>query len=297
MLLTLLLACKPPPPAPEGLDEVTRYMVREFYANDANFAAGFQGFMNWFYDEGSDLVGQEANSNNTDTFTLNDLNAEDVAQLPLLEMERDLTRAKGVISLAEMACSWEDVEALLIQPDQDAIFSGDWDDYERTYLSDRDTFEAAGISGDFTAIDEALDPFSDSFDPDTWGKSLLRTDNIVDPSAVLFADLSGYPMNLDIRHGSFEIGGEPVRLMSILTWMPAPVFDDSGNNGLIQTFSVELNIELDAALTLRALAVWAEPSSTSLEPDSPLVLNYGVNKSLESSQRMSGICSGEIELE
>jgi hypothetical protein len=297
MLLTLLFACKPPPPAPDGLDEVTRYMVREFYADDASFAAGFQGFMNWFHDEGSDLVGQEANSNNTDTFTLNDLNAEDVAQLPLLEMERDLTRAKGVISLAEMACSWEDVEALLIRPDQDTIFSGDWENYERTYLSDRDTFEAAGSSGDFAAIDEALDPFSESFDPDTWGKSLLRTDNIVDPNPVLFADLSGYPMNLDIRHGSFEIDGESVRLMSILTWMPEPVFDESGNNGLVQTFSVELNIELEAALTLRALAVWAEPSSTSLEPDSPLVLNYGVNKSLESSQRMSGICSGEIEIE
>ena len=58
MLIPLLIACSPPPPAPEGLNEAARYMVREFYSDDATFEAGFQGFMNWFNDEGVSLVGQ-----------------------------------------------------------------------------------------------------------------------------------------------------------------------------------------------------------------------------------------------
>ena len=44
------------------------------------------------------------------------------------------------------------------------------------------------------------------------------------------------------------------------------------------------------------LAVWAEPRGGGIEPDSAIALNFAVNKSLASSERMSGICSGEIEL-
>ena len=296
MLLMLLSACSPPPPAPEGLDDAVRYMIREFYADDSTFEAGFQGFMNWFSDEGAKLVGQQATSDNTDTFTLNDLAASDVSQLPLDDNGRDLSNAKGVISLADMACSWEETEAYLVRPDQDAIFSEDWEGYERTYLSDRETFEDAASSGDFTAVDAPLEPFEDAFDHDAWGRTLLRTVNTVDPKPVVFADLPAYEMNLDIRHGRFEIDGESVRLMSILPWSPEEVWNEGGDYSLKQSYSVELNIEQDDR-TLRALAVWAEPSGSALEPDSPLVLNYGVYKSLAASQRMSDICAGEIELE
>ena len=44
---TLLLpACEPPPPAPEGLDAASSFVIREFYNDDASFEAGLQGFMN-----------------------------------------------------------------------------------------------------------------------------------------------------------------------------------------------------------------------------------------------------------
>ena len=41
------------------------------------------------------------------------------------------------------------------------------------------------------------------------------------------------------------------------------------------------------------LAVWAEPVGAGLSPDDPLVLNFAVNKSLTSSNRLSAICAGE----
>ncbi len=48
-----LTGCKAPPEAPEGLDESTRYMVRNFYTGDATFEAGIHGFVDWFGDTGA----------------------------------------------------------------------------------------------------------------------------------------------------------------------------------------------------------------------------------------------------
>ena len=57
--LPLLVGCQPPPPAPEGLDASTSYLVTNFYADDATFQAGVQGFMNWFQEEGFELMDLE----------------------------------------------------------------------------------------------------------------------------------------------------------------------------------------------------------------------------------------------
>ena len=89
---------------------------------------------------------------------------------------------------------------------------------------------------------------------------------------------------------------EEIGVSAILTYNKAGVYDDSGNNGLAQSYSIELNIDRGGDKTLRALAVWAEPVSSIIEPDSPLSLNYAVNKSLASSEQISKICSGEIEI-
>ena len=68
--------------------------------------------------------------------------------------------------------------------------------------------------------------------------------------------------------------------------MKEGAYDEDGTNGLAQSYSVELNIARPNDKTLRALAVWAEPVSNILEPDSPVSLNYAVNKSLASSERI-----------
>ena len=80
------------------------------------------------------------------------------------------------------------------------------------------------------------------------------------------------------------------------TYMKEGAYDEDGENGLAQSYSVELNIARPNDKTLRALAVWAEPVSNILEPDSPVSLNYAVNKSLASSERISAICGGEEDI-
>ena len=44
------------------------------------------------------------------------------------------------------------------------------------------------------------------------------------------------------------------------------------------------------------MAVWTELEGAGLESDTALVLNLSVNKALESSERLSDICSGDINI-
>lgn len=296
IVLQYLFACKAPPPAPEGLDAVTSYMVKEFYQEDAMFEAGIQGFMNWFNTEGYTLVGESAQDGNTDTFTLQDLAPEDIAHLPITDEGQDLSRAKGVISLAEMDCSWKKAEEYLLRHDQDAVFSGDWDSYEREYINDRATYEQATANEDFPPIDDPIDPFGADFDPTLYSSNIMLTLNQADPSPLLGVDLPPYDLYLDFRHGTYIVDEEEISVVAIITYMKEGAYDADGNNGLAQSYSIELNIARGEEKTLRALAVWAEPVSSILEPDSPISLNYAVNKSLASSERISAICAGEEEI-
>lgn len=317
--LALLPACQPPPPAPEGLDEASRYMVREFYADDATFQAGIQGFMQWFEDEGKALVGLEASIDGTaegtkpvDAFTLADLTADDVIALPLRQdlltgeafnngttetTPRDVATAAGVVSVAEMACDWKEAEALLVRKDQDSVFSGDWEGYERTYVDDRAAFEAGAANDAYATFPERIDPFAEGFDRAAYAASFLQTDNMVDPTALLGVDIPSYPLDLDLRHGRYTLtDGTDVGVLSILTYDVDAVWGPGGENGLRQSFSIEINVERPDNKTLRMLAVWAEPVSPIISADAALALTFAVNKSQKSSERMSAVCAGEAEV-
>ncbi len=303
-IATAASACKPPPPAPEGLDDSTSYLVREFWADDALFQAGIQGFMNWFEEEGKDLVGVGATTENTEAFTIGALSDDDIQYLPLDEQvitswdkgepvheDRDISLAAGVVSLAEMDCTIEETLGLLARPDQDTMFPKDWEGYEREYVTERATYEAAMNSRDFTPIPQRVDPFADGFDFEAYDSTLLFTDNQADPTNVLVANLPAYPLDLDFRQGEYLVGEDTLGAFAIITYQPAAVWGPSQANGLIQTYSMEINVERPSGKTLRMLAVWSQPIGSGIEPDDPLALNYAVNKSLNSSNGLSELCA------
>lgn len=312
-------ACKPPPPAPEGLDASAKYMVRNFYADDATFQAGIEGFLAWFEDEGKDLVGLGPDENAgrpTDAFTVNDLEADDVALLPLDDEivlaennpdddaddemgARDLSKAPGVVSVAEMNCTWKDSEKLLVRPDQHNVFVLDWEGYERTYETPRETFETATADEDFTEINEAFNPSDAGFVAADYAKSVLLTQNMADPTPLMGVDIPAYPLRLELRHGVFTPtdGGDDFGVFAILTYDPGAVWGPTGDNGLVQEFSIEINVQRPGNKTLRTLAVWAQPESPIIGADSVLALNYAVNKSLKSSQTLSDVCDGTTQID
>ena len=307
-LIALTVACKPPPEAPEGLDDSTNYLMKNFYASDALFEAGVQGFIDWYDTEGKALVGKGADLETTDAYTVGDLSADSIAHLPLEDEilidknkdeygTRDLSRAKGVVSLAEMDCSWTRAEELLVRGDQNVVFSDDFEGYEREYVTSRSAFESGSADLSFDRITDDLDPFGPDYIAADFARSLLLTVNQVDPTAVLTSNIDFYEMNLDLRHGVFNISEEEVGVLAIITYNIEAAWGSAGNNALLQSYSVEINIERPNDKTLRMLAVWSEPLGGGIDPDSAIALNFAVNKSLAASERMSEICAGELEID
>lgn len=290
-----LFACQPPPPAPEGLDASSAHMVREFYSDDALFQAGLQGFMQWFEEEGRELMGVDNTAENVNEFQLQPLTDAEVAYMPL-NHGRDIGIAAGVVSLAVMNCPIAESEELLLRRDQDVIFD-DWEGYEREFLTPRAEYVAGWTDG-FDAIPDVDAPY-DGFDGSAYSSALLQTDNMVNASPVpLVGDFDPYPMHLDFRHGTYDIAGEPMNIFSILTFIEDSVTGPAGNNHLYQSYSVELNAELQDGETLRTLAVWIEGASdgVDIDPDDPLILNSALNKSKKASQRMTEVCEGTYEI-
>jgi len=296
-----LSACRPPPPpAPEGLDESAAYMVREFYSDDATFGAGLTGFMNWFEDEGFELVGVDAGAGTdfNEAFSVGELTDDDIGYLPLAH-GRNIGDAAGIVSVAEMDCSVTESEDLLVRSDQETLFVDDWEAYAREYLSSRSDYQDATRSAEFAAIDAPVDRFADDFDPSDIASTFLLTLNQANPAPIFggLADLDDYPMSLEFRHGVYEVNGEDLQIYSIITWIEESASGPAGANHLHQSYSIEINAERPGGKTLRMLAVWAEPEGANLEPDDPIVLNYAVDKSAGASARLTQICNGEVEVE
>ena len=295
--LHLSVGCTSPPPAPEGLDASTSYMVTNFYADDAVFQAGVQGFMTWFDEEGFELIDLENSVENvSEAFTVETLAEGDIAHLPIVG-GRNIADAAGIVSIAEMQCSVSEAEALLMRGDQDVLFD-DWEGYDRTFVNSRDEFAAATVSQEFASIGSALSPFDEGFDAAPYAPSLLQTLNQVNPSPIFggLADIEDYSMHLDFRHGVYEIDGEPVPGFAILTFIREGVSGPAGANHLHQSYSVEINVAQGNGTTLRMLAVWTEPEGANMSPDDPIILNYAVTKSREASERMTELCDGTLEV-
>ncbi len=307
--VVFLSACEPPPDAPQGLDEASSFVIREFYSSDANFEAGLQGFMNWFYEEGEELVGLKPgfgeDDEPTDSFSVQALTPEDIAHLPPNPDGGGIEYAGGVVSLAEMSCPWQVAEAFLIRPDQNEIFDA-FEGYERTYVNDLGLFEEATSELSFTAITSEIDIQAADFDPADWSRSILFTENQADPAVFLGQNVEPYPLFLDVRHGVYDLTDQntgetaPTGVFAILTYTTSLATNAAGDAGLLQSYSIEINVQRPGSKTLRMLAVWAEPmvGGVPVHPGDPLYngsLNQSVGTSLEQSNQLDEKCTAWAE--
>lgn len=281
-MLLLLLACQRPPPAPDGLDASARHLLREFWSDDDTVAAGLTGFVRWFDDEGYALVGVDATNANADGFTLIDLDAADIAALAVDDDGRDLAAANGAIGVATFGCSAASAEALLVRSDQAVVFD-DFDSYERTFATDRATFEAA--TPEAPPADEPIAPEDDR------PELVLRTDNTLTVSAI--GTTLTYPLVRAFRHGRFEVDGSDTAALLALSYVPTATGDGTV---LRQNYGVEVVVDRPDTATLRAFAVWTEVDSPLLGPDSPLWTANAVNTTTKSAERMDALCRGEATL-
>ncbi len=290
--LVLATGCEPLPDAPEGLDEASSFVFREFYSDDATFEIGIQGFMDWFVDGGGqELTGLSPGGEDeepVDSFVVADLAPEDVVNYPY-NGERTLGEALGVVSVAEMDCTWRTAETFLVRPDQHVVFEDAWEGYDRTYTSSRDRYEDGNETG-YDPIPDTLDPFAESFDVGPYESTLLFTENMANPVSAFGVDLDAYPLFLDFRHGSYEVDGEELGAFVIATHIRDPVVNGAGN-GIAQTYSIEINVERPGNKTVRMLTVWAQTLSENLTIDDELARRVAVGKALDSSNALSEACA------
>jgi len=286
------LACKPPPPAPEGLQDSLTYLFRNFYAEDEVVSAGLTGFMDWVDTDGQELLGKTADMDNVGEFTLDYLTAEDVAELPI-EGEVELTFAPGTVALSDLDCDWKETEGYLVRTDQDIVF-GEFDSYSREFLTSRATFESATAGDDFEPVPEPLaDPYASTPALGELERSFLLTDNVATSTEV--GVTLEFELLLTLRHGSYEVQGEQAGAFLILTWMPQRAVSAGGDNSIEQSYSLELDVSRPGGRTHRLMASWIQIEGL-FDHDSDTVKVVGVNKNLDSSARLARICSGDDDL-
>ncbi len=290
---TLAMGCKPPPPAPEGLQSSLTYLFREFYSEDEIVGAGLTGFMDWFDEDGDELLGESADMDNVGEFTLDHLTEEDVAVLPI-QGEVELTYAPGIVALSELGCDWKEVEGYLVRTDQDRVF-GEFDTYERDFLSSRGAYQDATTDSAFAAVDEpVLEPYSDSFELGDLESSFLFTDNQVSSTEV--GVTMAFELLLYMRHGVYTVQGEDMEAFMILSWMPQRAESEGGGNTMEQSYSLELDLARPGGKTLRLMSSWLQIEGT-FDHDSDTIKVVGVNKNLNSSARLVEICDGSYQLD
>lgn len=291
-LALVALGCKPPPPAPEGLQSSLTYLFREFYNEDEYIGAGLTGFMDWFDADGDELLGEQADMENVGEFTLDYLSEDDIAALPV-EGEYVLEHAPGVVALSELACDWKQVESYLVRTDQDLVF-GEFDTYDRTFVSSRQSFEDATTDSSFEAV---IEPLAEPYSQPELGEleaSVLLTDNAV--SSTELGITMEFPMLINMRHGVYDVQGEDMEALLILSWMPERAEADNERDSIEQSYSIELDLARPGGKTLRLMASWLQIEGT-FGHDSDVVKVMGVNKNLDGSKRLVDICDGSYELD
>ncbi len=303
LLLALVLlagaGCREPPPAPEGLDETMRYLLREFHGDDAVFAAGLTGLRNWYDDEGVDLLelaaGEGATIDNADSFSLEDLSWDDIDHLPVPDDGRDLSLANGIVALALIDCHWAEAESLLVRPDQGNVFGEEFfESFERTFLTSRAEYESSASSGAWTPVDDDQAVYEDGYDAADVEGALLLTENDIEVD-FLGIDLS-YRQDAHFRHGEFDVLDEPQIAHVSFTYLPERAEGADGVNSLEQTYSVSVLLDWEGGRTLRVYALWSYIDTPWMENDSPAMAATAVNSATDAAQRLSDVCAGVVEI-
>jgi hypothetical protein len=287
LLLFGLVACKRPPEAPAGLTESLTFLLREFQADDDTVGAGLTGVMNWFDEDGAELLDAEADLDSVGAFQLDALTPGDVERLPV-DGEPDVALAPGVVSVAEMPCRLARAQELLLRADQDVVFEGTWRSYDRTFVTPRAPWEDApldevgGVREDIVEDDLGAHP-----------DALLATTNAV--VAKDFGMEIGFDLDLRLRHGRFAVQGEPTEALLILSFLPRPS-TEVRDSAIVQSWSIEMDLARAGGRTLRVFGAWSQLESPFLAADSAMVLTTGVNEAQQTAERMSSICAGELEI-
>lgn len=126
----LLAACAEPEPAPRDLDELAHAMFADYTAVDGEaLAADVVELREAVVDEAAlPLDG-----------TLSDLGAAEVEPTGI-SRDYDWSLAQGLYTLGWIDCSFDELERIYSSTEQDLLYEGNYESYERSYTSDFDAY-------------------------------------------------------------------------------------------------------------------------------------------------------------
>jgi hypothetical protein len=304
-------ACEPPPPAPQGLADCVKYLLGNFYEDEAVFTAGVQGCINWTIENAALVEGDEdkvldcapdttvvecAVSLNVDDYGYpipgEELTEGDLAALDLAELDppRIPENASGVVTLKTFDCDWKLIEEHMSRPDQATVFDT-WEAYTRNYLPDESAWQ------------DYLDR-SATAEREDFASEYLETINQADAVENDLFDLDPYDLYLDFRHGSYLVSEgddpstpdavegdlEPTFVFAVISYAQGTMMDSAKDEGFRQQYSVEVNIERAGARTTRIFATWAEPQVNNVDPNDPIVFALAGRESRASQLVLAELC-------
>ncbi len=203
-LSLVLLACAPPAAeAPATMDELSVTLLREFEGEAPEETA--QGLADWLLDHADEQDG----------FTLADVTAEDVADMPYdggEDGDPDLTLQRGIAVTHRVVGTIAEHAAIV--PEADQSFA------DPTY----EIWDRSLAEGDEQGF---------------LGGADMRTDNAIEKSGA-FGVTIGYDLGKDYRWLTLDIGGAPTDTLMFRSYELAPGWSDDHKNGLVYGWTIEL---------------------------------------------------------
>lgn len=227
-MLSLLLACSPPDPAPSEIEGLSHFFLTEYQLdNDTRLLEGAANLLTWYQDnvgEG-DLGG-----------TLGDLTRE---ELDLLGMPADLDPAAsvGVFHLIPQQCTPEQIDAIMLNDNQPELFEGTYESYARTHNLDKECYRSGEC------------PHAN------WDIEIV-------------SNLIGARMEYELNSGLIRASGEgPVPVATFMrTVMPEPA-QVEGSFFFDQSYQAEAFVPMDDGNTLHLYALWNAGGHEDLDPE------------------------------
>lgn len=257
--VSVLLACGRVEPAPANVDGLSRWFLTGYErASDEEIDAAVA---NLWVAVDADTLGEAVDG------ALTDLTAEDVIELELPE-GTDPTRAAGVYFARTLACPLADVQGIVTAVEQDELYVGVYDAYERHYTSDL----AGWMAGDVDRLD--------------W-------------SVELDSKLLGASYHESLRGGARAVRDLPDDvaahgpILMSRTHLAAPAaFEEGSSKSFDQDYQIEVYVEREPGVTVHLYAVWRELNmGGGLDQDNEDVMRIILNNLADWDDGTEEICA------
>lgn len=245
MLLALaLVGCKAVDPAPADLDGLLRWFWQGY--EEADDETLHQGVVNAF-----DLVDLQALAEDVQDGSLSALSDEDIALVGITD--RTAADAAGMYLLSVFQCDLQTLQPLLYALDQDALYPGTYEAYERTYTSSIEDYASGAASSVDWQVAYTGKYLGSSYDTVTMG-GLRRLPDLGEEAS---------------PHGEVVLQR---------TYMPEPAQWESGDKVFDQDYQLEVYVETGAGTLLHLYGMWRHAEygaglSTDDEGVQRLILN------------------------